>query len=615
MLYRLTFLLLLLGLTTLATEKDDFSLIVKNTFALTNDTNKVIDLLFLSSKYYEISHETAVKCANEALIVALQIEDKRGETEALFRIGDNYLFVNNLEKSLYYFRESIDKGKACSALYWIARSYRKIASIQYTKKNYSDAYTYERKAINIHISRKDSSNIAQCYNQFAVFMLQKHAIDSAFFYVQKAIEIEIKLNDKRALARCYRILAGVHLKTNNLEEAKNYLTQTLSLQKIYSNKSELIRTNNKFGELYIQEKKYDHAIRYLEESIRLSEEIKRLRGTPSLYKNIAFAKELSGDFKGAYKDYSRFSILSDSLQYKDEQIAIREIELENNLIQEQYAKLELEQQKEDQFISNSNRQKFSFFLIIALIGLVLLIINALKKKGLLIKISEKELEMKNQIIANDIKQEQFKAINEVTQNHEFTKEQIAKELHDELGGTLAAIKINLMQLKEDKTINSIINQLGEIASTSRQISHDLHPPLLSSQDFCEIIEDYLSHIFNNTDLALNTIIIPEEKINALDLNIQLTIYRIIQELCNNIKQHSQASKVSFQLLSHTNDISLIIEDNGVGFTINKETLKQNKGIQLIKEQLKIIDGELEIDSPEGVGCTIYVFIPTNNTSK
>jgi signal transduction histidine kinase len=261
------------------------------------------------------------------------------------------------------------------------------------------------------------------------------------------------------------------------------------------------------------------------------------------------------------------------------------------------------------------REYLTILLIFILIVLSFLIFKAFRKKELLLLFTTKQKNIRQKQSEANLKNEQFQAINQVTQNHELTKEQIATELHDGLGGTLAAIKMNLMQLKEDEIITKIIDEVGGVATANRYISHDLNPPLLKSQSFCVITEDYLSHIFNNTDIELIITLLPKGKINKLDLDVQLTLYRIIQELCSNVKRHSKATKVNFQLLAHSNEINLIIEDNGIGFTPSNATLKNHKGLQLIKERLIIVDGELEIDSQKDDGCIIYVFIPINNTSK
>ena len=607
MIFRILLLVIILSGTCIAQET--LSPNIEDVYALPDDTNKVISLLSLCTKYYDIDNDSSLIIAKKAFAISERIKYKRGEVESLFRIGNNYYFLNHIQKAINHFEQTIAKAKIINAQYWIARSYRQIAAINIANRKYQEAIFLNRKALKIHASMSDSSNLSQCYNKLGFLYMKSDKLDSAFIYNQKAIDINTRANDLRALARSYKNLANLYLSQKDLVTSEYYYKKALSLHE-NSNAHEIVNTAYKYAQLLIQQKKYQEAIQYLQFGVTLAEEIKLLKNLPQFYKDLSLAKELEGSYKEAIKDYEKFIILKDSLQYKEEALLLSRKQKEVEVLELQKVSFELEKQKEHYFISNKNRKKLTIILIITLIVLGLLIINAIKKKDLIQKIADKEKSLTNQLIAKDIRNEQFNAINEVTQNHEITKEQIAKELHDALGGTLAAIRMNLMQLKKDPIITKIIDKLGSIASASRFISHDLHPPLLQSQTFCVVIEDYLSHIFNNTDLELCTTLLPKAEINKLAINTQLTLYRIIQELCSNIKNHSKASKVSFQLLAHTDDISLIIEDDGIGFTASNATLKTNRGLTLVKERLKIIDGEIEIDSQANKGCTIYIFIPT-----
>jgi len=611
MIFRILILFMFISAVSVAQNTKAEKPNILATYSLADDTNKVIALLSLSTQYYNISHDTSATLAKKALEIAKDIDYPRGETEALFRVGNNYLYNKHWNKSIIYFSACIEKGKELNFLYWTARSYRKIASIQFSKNKFIEANQLERKAINIHIAQDDSANIAQCYNQFSIFHKKQGEIDSAYYYTNQAIKIELLQKDKRALGRSYRNLAGIYLFEKKIKKAEQYYQKTLEIQAIYANKHNLINSYNQFGELYLQQEKYTLAITYFKKGIAIAEEIKLPRELPLFYKNLSLAEELSGKHKQAIATYLKYIEINDSLQYKKDLVIFLKKQSDLELLKLQNTTLSLQQEKENRFISSKNKKNLTIILIIGIISLVFLIINTLKKQNIIEEIVEKENALKEQLTATNIRNEQFNAINEITQKHEITKEQIAKELHDGLGGTLAAIKMNLMHIKPDNIITKIIDDIGKASSGVRFVSHDLHPPLLQSQTFCIILQDYLNHIFSNTDLELSLTMLPKAKINNLNLEIQLTLYRIIQELCANIKNHAKASKINFQLLAHTNDINLIIEDNGVGFTVSNTTLKTNKGLALIKERLRIIDGEIEIDSQNDNGCTVYIFIPTN----
>jgi tetratricopeptide (TPR) repeat protein len=324
---------------------------ITKTYALQNDSNKVISLLHLSTQYQEINHDTAIVLAQKALKIATTISYPRGKTEALFRIGDNYFFINYKEKSKDYLIKSIDNEQKITSKYWTARSYRKLALIFFSEGNTKKAQELESKAIQIHIARKDSSNIAQCYNQFANFFKKTGQIDSAFTYIKQAIEIEKKLDDQRALARSCRNLASTYLANKNQEKAEYFYKKTLAIQNTIGSKHERIHTFRKLGELYTQKGQYKLAINYIKQGIQISEKIHLLRGLPELYQSLSNAQELNKEHKNAFKNYTKFIQLHDSIQFKDEKIAEARKENKSKVIQLHQENLQLERTIEDQFIN------------------------------------------------------------------------------------------------------------------------------------------------------------------------------------------------------------------------------------------------------------------------
>lgn len=597
--YRILLVTLLFSINIYSQGSRDFNAV----YNLPNDTNKVISLLSLCTQYYDISHDTSLIISKKALEISKEIEYKRGEVESLFRIGNEYFFINNQLKAIDYFNQTIEKAKIINAQYWIARSYRQKASINVANNEFYKAVLLNKKALKIHISMNDSANQSQCYSRIGVYYMSTNNFDSSYIYIKKATNINNTLNDKRALARSFRNLANLYLEYEDLDSSEFYFIKALNLQKKYAKKHELIYTYRKYAELLTLQEKYPEAIIYFNKAISISKEILFLKGLPNIYKKRSSAEEKAGLYKSSYNSYVKYIQLNDSLQYKQDQIELKRKQGELEVIKLKNTTLSLKQLKEDHLISNKNRQKLTIILIIALIVLILLIFNSFKKQDLLKEISAKEQLITKKLIDSDIRKEQFNAIKEITKNQESTKEKISQELHDELGGTLTAIKINLMQLKENQSLKNIIKKVGEIAEKTRQISHNLHPPLLKSQAFSDIIQDYLNHIFNNTNVSLQVTILPEDKINILNEEIQLSIYRIIQDLCSNIIENSEISNVNFQLLAHEKDINLVIEDD------RKTNLNSKDKIDLIEERLKIIDGEIETDNLTNSGYTTFIFIP------
>jgi two-component system, NarL family, sensor kinase len=97
--------------------------------------------------------------------------------------------------------------------------------------------------------------------------------------------------------------------------------------------------------------------------------------------------------------------------------------------------------------------------------------------------------------------------------------------------------------------------------------------------------------------------------NRLEYNIEINLYRIIQELISNILKHAKASEVSIQLLKKETYLNIVVEDNGIGFDVNQVKNKKGMGLKNIESRVNSLGGEFNIDSGKGAGTTITINIP------
>lgn len=196
---------------------------------------------------------------------------------------------------------------------------------------------------------------------------------------------------------------------------------------------------------------------------------------------------------------------------------------------------------------------------------------------------------------------------------EDERTRLARDLHDDLGGTLSAIKLNVTAFKMhtlkltekeqafyDQTINMIVRACADL----RQISHNLMPKNFEEAGLLETLEEQflqLNHSGNVTFTFVHQIRTPIEPAN------EITIYRIINELVNNIINHSCATKATIQVLSFNGVISILAEDNGIGF--DPETRKNGIGLNNVMSRVNYLTGTMQIDSNTN-GTTITIEIPS-----
>ncbi len=208
-------------------------------------------------------------------------------------------------------------------------------------------------------------------------------------------------------------------------------------------------------------------------------------------------------------------------------------------------------------------------------------------------------------------QKEIDELKAMINGEEKERNRIAIELHDNIGGMLsaAAYTLGTMQdesntLKQQNAFNKVNNIVSELRKEIRKTAHSLMPDVLLRHSLPEALLQYCNFIERDTGLQIN--LQNRGDFEHLHKDIQLMLYRIAQELIQNVLKHAHASQVMVQLHSGTGLTSLTVEDNGSGF--DPKALSEGRGLQHIRSRLMIVDGRISIDTEEGKGSSIYVEI-------
>lgn len=204
------------------------------------------------------------------------------------------------------------------------------------------------------------------------------------------------------------------------------------------------------------------------------------------------------------------------------------------------------------------------------------------------------------------------------QAQEREREEIGKELHDNINQILSATKLYLEFAKIaeehevagllDKSYNNIQNAIDEI----RHLSHRLVAPSLGDISLVQAISQLIANVrmASKLKLHLDTDDYVEEN---TDTNVRLMFYRIVQEQVNNIIKHASAESATIRLRTLKNNIALTITDDGRGFDTN--TTAAGIGLRNISNRAAVYNGNTRIVSEPGKGCMLEVSIPTKMIEK
>ncbi len=211
-----------------------------------------------------------------------------------------------------------------------------------------------------------------------------------------------------------------------------------------------------------------------------------------------------------------------------------------------------------------------------------------EKRQLLLQLNKQQQEITQQII----------------NTQEAERKRIALDLHDELGGNLAAIKMALQNLDLPATHSKKMNQLIDNATNNtRNITHNLMPPEFEQAKLDNLLDNYYQQLSNDNTCTFR--FYSSGSNNHFNKQGELIIYRIFMELSNNICNHAYATEATLQLIYYDNYLEVMAEDNGTGFS---EKQHDGMGLKNITSRVNYLKGKLNIDSGK-LGTTIVIQIP------
>ena len=235
--------------------------------------------------------------------------------------------------------------------------------------------------------------------------------------------------------------------------------------------------------------------------------------------------------------------------------------------------------------------------------------------GLVLVVHDLTEQKANEEKIERIRKDRVIAINEAQEQERM---HIATDIHDGLGQMLTSISYSIQKLNESRydtdTIQNIQNQIDAAILETRILSHNLIPLALKDFGLISAVRNLIERAnqLNNTLFIFNAY----DFEGRIDPKLEKTIYRICQESLNNIVKHAKASKATFQLFKTDEQITLVIEDNGIGFDtdiISDEQSGRGIGLMSIRERIATYSGTFTIDSKQGKGTELLIEIPCKNT--
>ncbi len=340
--------------------------------------------------------------------------------------------------------------------------------------------------------------------------------------------------------------------------------------------------------LYMAEGKNSKAIQTLNSLAKSELYLLKAENRKSVYNGLAQNYAAINNMDQAYRWQKKYAETSDSLAQKRLVKNINELEIKYRTTENQKRIFALEAEKKQAVLANKNNRLASGLLTAGCILLICIaaysIILYRKNK----KISTQQLK--------DIRQQQEIRLSQVMlQLQEEERSRMARDLHDGVGSMLAGIKINLSGIASEvdkpytRCINDTMRQLDNSVAELRRIAHNLVPDVLLRYGLEVALQELAETLISpKTSIDLQCLNIRKN----IAIGIQLSIYRIIQELLSNAVKHADASSILVQCSQNEHIFMIAVEDNGKGLDTEDPGISRGIGISNIKNRVAYLNGTI-----------------------
>lgn len=523
-------------------------------------------------------------------------------------LGNVYSKIADYENAIKSYQQSLDYDPPESKTFK-GEVYVNLGNLFIQMKQYEKAITYLDLGIVTGQAIKDSLYLLNIYANKGSCLSELGKWEESFQATDTALSIARAIHDMHAV---FLIL------TNNAEQYRKYGDYPRSLS-ILSEAEQWIHQATPYSQLqyltvlgntYLGQNNTKQAKEIYDE-ITIKAVSKGLNKQLLLaHQSLAYLYEQEGNHKKALSHFKAYSDLKDSV-FKEElqKNAIQwDIRYKSTLTEKELAESQLRlQQKEAQIRKKNFTLTIVLSSVIILAAGIIILINYLRISRTKSRLQEEELrsmDSHKEII-------QLKAM--IT-GEENERQRIARELHDGVGGMLAVINMHLSDSLDKEPdpmtkhkLNRISAMLRDTSDEVRKTAHNLLPDILTYHDLEEALLYYCEQM--NINEAFQIAFQYHADTSLLTKSTQLIIYRISQELIQNIQKHAKAQNAWLMIKQLKDKLSIIIEDDGIGFDAN--TGNSGFGLLNLKHRVEALRGTINIHSIPDRGTTVHIEFDIN----
>lgn len=525
-----------------------------------------------------------------------------------------YLDQSRTDEALQLFIQSaniLEQPENKNLKHKLFGAYGNIGQTFLQEKEYSKAEEYLKKAMKMQEYAENKTQLIQIYNKYFNIYSNTNKLDKAEVALDSAMAINNVINNLELKQAIYVNFGRLYELRSEYQKAKEYYLIGLKLTDSINNNSYRSRILNNLSSVSNSLNQMADAEKFAVEALRFAKEINSFEDLNYAYGNLKLVEIHKGNYKQALAFTQLEFAYADSLSSTTSKENVRQLEAKylTEKKEKEIADLTLTKTANELALVKRNR----LMLIGGLAAVSLLLVLGLfyrnsKQKNL---IAQKENSFQQEQIKFLEKQQQVVSLQSMVNGQETERTRIAKDLHDGLGGLFSTIKMHFStlqhekaELKSDPLFTKSYDMLNTASEEVRRIAHNMMPEVLIKIGLVQATEELCNSI--SAGKLLNVSMQAYGMDKRLNPSTEVMLFRILQELINNIIKHSQATEAIIQFNREGNRLSITVEDNGRGFNLAETDGKTHAGLSSVESRVSYLNGKLSIESQKEVGTTVMM---------
>ncbi|MEL7270924.1 MAG: sensor histidine kinase [Bacteroidota bacterium] len=609
----------------------------------TSDTLRINVLLELTSSYRTINLDSFEIYAKSTIEQSKKY-GKHKIAKSYSNLGLSFFYKSKLDSSEYYLNLALNSRENINPI-TKSQIYNNLALIHYKKLQRDKSITYNLEAIKLQSGNFEE--LSKSYYNLSCTYIDAGLTEKALEYLKKAYDASKKAGRPDVLNAAAINLASINLDNKNFSEVKYYLNVSDSLYQKNKNPSNGYLNHIFWGFYYDDLKDYINAKERFSKARKIAIEMNNhyftLESTGLLARNefklgktsnanslfqafdnlyVTSPEPILGldnyhvwadseaslnNFKKAYGIKNKWVVIKDSIYQKEKRQILIDSEKKYETEKKERAIAEQQVTIKEQELDLAQKQR-QIAIWGGLGGILALLLGASFWTG-----KERQKRKEQEIVSLKSRQEVVR-LEALVSGEEKERVRLAQDLHDGINGDLSVIKFKIDGVDKRKLpkathegLDQALVMLDNAIDQVRRISHNLAPPSLQNFNLTEAIKQYASKMQSTHSVQIDFETFGDMPHFSSDQ--ETALYRIVQELLNNIIKHAEAKETLIQL-NHTEEhTELVIEDDGKGF--DTKISKNGIGLQNIASRVAFLKGNLNIES-SGEGSTFTITLPKNS---